>query len=133
MRITALYSGLGRLSRSIGVAGRSGHHLHRDAFQLRNTGDLRELCSSTPSDPLFTPAQNFCQGFMVGVFRVLQEEDMALRSRHLFCMPKAMPTRNEAIASFVQWARANPDQIGQPAVDGVARFLSQQYPCGHVG
>jgi Rap1a immunity proteins len=107
----------------------AGAAVMEDMFQLRNTGDLVELCSAPQSDPLFTAAQNFCHGFTVGVFRVLQEEDMALQSRHLFCVPSPMPSRNEAIASFVQWARANPNQMGQPASDGVATFLSQQYPC----
>src|SRR4051794_37159002 len=80
----------------------------QDMFLLRNTGDLVELCSAAQDDPLFTAAQNFCQGFTVGVFRVLWEEDMARRTGHLFCLPNPPPTRNEAVASFVQSVRANP-------------------------
>lgn len=103
--------------------------LNEDSFQLRNTGDLVDVCSATQSDPLYTAASNFCHGFTVGVFRVLQEEDMAQRSRHLFCLPNPTPTRNEGIASFVQWAKADASRLAQPADDGIAMFLSQQYPC----
>jgi len=100
-----------------------------DSFLLRNTGDLVELCSAMQSEPLYTAASNFCHGFAVGVFRVLQEEDMARRSNHLFCLPNPTPTRNESIASFVQWAKEDANRMTQPAADGIAVFLSQKYPC----
>lgn len=100
-----------------------------ESFQLRTTGDLVELCSASPSDPMGTAALNFCQGFGVGVYRVLQEAERARRSPHLFCVPGPGPTRNEAIASFVRWARANPDQMTRPPQDGVAAYLAAQYPC----
>jgi Rap1a immunity proteins len=100
-----------------------------NSFQLRTTGDLVELCSATQSDPMYTAAVNFCHGFAVGVFRVLQEEDMALRSGHMFCLPSPGPTRNEGIAGLVQWARADQGRMAQAPADGIATFLSQQYPC----
>ena len=97
-------------------------------FEVRNAGDLTELCSASPSDPLYTAAINFCHGFAVGAFNVLQEQEMA-ESRHLFCMQNPMPTRNEGIARFVQWAHANPNQMARPATDAIAAFLSQQFLC----
>ena len=100
-----------------------------DSFSLRNAGDLVDLCSAETTDPLYTASVNFCQGFVVGVFRVLREEDMARRSRHLFCLPEPAPTRNEGIASFVQWVKSKPDQMTRSPADAVAMFLSQQYPC----
>jgi hypothetical protein len=100
-----------------------------DSFLLRNTGDLIDLCTAAQSDPMFTAASNFCHGFAVGVYRVLEEQDMARRSHHMFCLPSPTPTRTEGIASFVQWAKANPNQMAQPPADGIARFLSQQFPC----
>ena len=100
-----------------------------DEFQLRAFGDLVELCSAAPADPLFTAASNFCHGFGVGVVRVLQEEDAARKSRPLFCLPTPIPTRNEVIASLVTWAKANPGQMSQPATDGVAAYMSKQFPC----
>jgi hypothetical protein len=102
-----------------------------DNFQLRNTGDLVALCSAAPSDPMGTAAVNFCSGFGVGVVRVLQEEDAADRSHQpMFCLPNPGPTRNQAIASFVHWANADPSRLTMPATDGVASFLASQYPCG---
>lgn len=100
----------------------------QDTFQLNSTADLVQLCSASPSDPMGTAALNFCHGFGVGVFRVLQEVEKAERT-HSFCMPDPLPTRNEALASFIQWSNANPDQLSLPPQDGIEAFLSKQYPC----
>ena len=78
---------------------------------------------------MYTAASNFCHGFAIGVFRVLQAEDMARRSNHLFCLPDPAPTRNEALAGFVRWARADANRTAERPADGIATFLSQQYPC----
>jgi hypothetical protein len=101
----------------------------QDTFMVRSTGDLLELCTAAPTDPMGTAALNFCHGFGVGVYRVLEEFESA-RKTHMFCMPETMPTRNEALASFVPWGKANPDQLSVPPQDGIAAFLSKQYPCG---
>ena len=117
---------------SFGVAASTGAAqatVTEDSFLLRNTGDLVDVCSAAQQDPMYTAAVNFCQGFAVVVFRVLQEEDMANRSRHLFCVPNPAPTRNEGIAAFVQWAKADASRLAQPAADGIAAFLADQYRC----
>ena len=100
-----------------------------DNFLLRNTGDLVDLCSAGSTETLYTAAINFCHGFAVGVFRVLREEDEARKSGRLFCLPQQAPSRSEAIAGFVRWAQADSRRLQQPAADGIAAFLSQQYPC----
>jgi hypothetical protein len=102
----------------------------QDTFQLGSTADLVELCTASPSEPMGTAALNFCHGFGVGVFRVLQEIESATKA-HTFCMPDPLPTRNEGLASFIQWAKANPDQLSLPPQDGIEAFLSKQYPCSH--
>ncbi len=98
-------------------------------FQLRNTADLVALCSATSSDPMATAAVHFCEGFGVGVTRVLQQEDAADPSRRpMFCLPSNM-TRNQGVAEFVRWANADPSRLAMPATDGVAAFLAAQFPC----
>ncbi|MBV9248223.1 MAG: hypothetical protein JO227_03110 [Acetobacteraceae bacterium] len=114
---------------AIGVPRVSNAALTQDSFVLRNAGDLVDLCSADQSDPLYTAATNFCHGFLVGVVRVLQEEESAHKARQMFCIPEPMPTRNEGIAKFVQWAKANPGQMNQQATDAVAAALAQEYPC----
>ena len=100
-----------------------------DNFLVRNSGDLTALCSAVQSDPLYTAAVNFCHGFVVGVFQVLQEEGEAGPTSRLFCVTNPMPTRTEAVANFVQWVRADPNRATLLAADSVAAFLAQRYPC----
>jgi Ssp1 endopeptidase immunity protein Rap1a len=114
----------------IGLSAGSAHAtVTEDTFLLHNTGDLVDLCSAAQADPMYTAAVNFCHGFTVGVFRVLHEEDMARKSRHMFCMPSQSPSRNEGIANFVQWAKADPARSALPPADAIATFLTQQFPC----
>lgn len=101
-------------------------------FLMGSTGDLATLCSTPQSDPLYTPAVNFCQGFAVGVFRVLNEQDSARRTGRLICPPNPPPPRNDAIAAFVQWATADSTRLSQPAQDGLAAFFAQAYPCART-
>ena len=127
MRLTHRLCGL---ALGLGVSAGSVHAaVTQDTFTLQSTGDLVDLCSAAQSDPLYTAAVNFCHGFTVGVFRVLQEEDMAKRSRHMFCLPSQMPTRNEGIANFIQWANADPGRSALQPADAIAAFLTQQFPC----
>jgi len=101
-----------------------------DNFLVKNAGDLVELCSAEPSDPLYTAARHFCEGFAVGAYRVLEEENGARAPSHrLFCPPNPAPTRDKGIASFVQWARADASRLALGPADGVFAFLSSQYPC----
>jgi hypothetical protein len=101
-----------------------------DTFVVRTTGDLVELCEAAPTDSLYTAAINFCHGFSSGVYRVLEEENMAA-ARHMFCMPDPGPHRNEAIAAFVKWVDANPSEKAQPPADGIASYLTKNFPCAH--
>ena len=100
-----------------------------DTFQLRTAGDLVELCSVAPSDPMGTAALNFCHGFAVGVYRVLEEENAAKRGPKMFCAADQPLTRNQAIADFVQWAKATPEVMSQGPADGITSFLTKKYPC----
>lgn len=99
-------------------------------FLLQTTGDLVEVCSAAPTDPMGTAALNFCHGFVLGVYRVLDEENAARRIGKLFCLPATdRPSRNEAIAEFVQWAKGNPDVLQQQPANGLALYLTKKYAC----
>jgi len=102
-----------------------------DMFKMRDTSDLVGLCSAGQSDPLYVAAIHFCQGFGSGAYGVASEYEAAHRRTRMFCPPDAdhRPSRNAAIADFVQWAGARPDVMGLPVTDGLLRFLSDRFPC----
>lgn len=99
-----------------------------DNFVSRTTGDLAALCSATPTDKLYTAAVNFCHGFGAGTYGVLSAAQQADPELRLFCPPPNI-TRNEAVAAFVSWVGGKPDRMALSAVDGIAAFLTESYPC----
>jgi hypothetical protein len=99
-----------------------------DNFVSRTTGDLVALCSAAPTDRLYTAAVNFCHGFGAGTYGVLAAAQQADPNLKLFCAPPEM-TRSDAVAAFVTWAGGKPERTAQPAIDGVAAFLIETYPC----
>jgi Rap1a immunity proteins len=116
---------------AIAAPGAARAAVTEDTFQLRNTGDLIELCAAAQTDPLYTPAVNFCHGFAVGAFRVLNEVNAARPGLRLFCMTEHPPSRSEAIAAFVTWAKSAPDQADKQAEDSIAAYIELTYPCPH--
>jgi hypothetical protein len=99
-------------------------------FVAHTTGDLVALCTAEPTETLYTAAVNFCHGFGAGTYSVLATAQRANpRLNKLFCEPQVQLSRNEAVASFISWARAKPERLTLPAVDGVTLFLVETYPC----
>ena len=114
---------------SLSLPGSSQAAVTEDNFLARTTGDLVALCSAERSDPLVAAAINFCHGFGVGVYQALSEQEAAHRTPQLFCMPDRQPTRNQVVADFVAWAKASPQRMSERPADGIARFLSERFPC----
>ena len=98
-------------------------------FGANTTGDLVELCTATPDNPIGTAAINFCEGFAQGAVLVEMQNQAAFRGAKLFCMPNPPPSRDQALNDFVNWARVSPDRLAQSSTDGLFRFLSERYPC----
>jgi hypothetical protein len=113
------------------LSGAGQAALTEDRFVSRTTGDLAALCSATPTDKLYTAAVNFCFGFGAGTYGVFAAALRADPKLKLFCAPPEM-TRNEAVAAFVSWAGGKPERLALPAVDGIAAFLTETYPCGQA-
>jgi hypothetical protein len=97
-------------------------------FHMQTAGDLVALCSATQDDPLATAAIHFCQGFAVGAYQTLSGLQAGMRQK-LFCPPQPTPSRNQAIANFVGWIKANPSAMAEPPADALADYLITRFPC----
>lgn len=92
------------------------------------TGALAELCSGGDTDA----AVGYCRGFLIGVGQMHREITTVRHIRPpLFCLPDPSPTVEQAQASFVAWAQANPDQASETAAIGLLRWAAATYPCPH--
>jgi hypothetical protein len=100
-----------------------------NAFRITTTGDLVRLCEAEPTDSTGIAALHFCHGFAVGAYQYHQIAAAAENKPPLFCEPNPRPTRNEAVAGFVSWAKQNSKAMETPPVEGIFRYLAQRYPC----
>jgi hypothetical protein len=112
------------------AVGAGGADAATDAnFTVKTTGDVVALCDPQGNGPIDNAGINFCDGFAQGVVLTEQEHEAGRGGRKLFCLPDPPPTRNEAIADFVKWARASPDRLNITPVDGLITYLGDRYPC----
>ena len=122
----ALGLGLFLLGASMAGPARAGAP---ENFDMRSAADLVAACSVTPTDAVSSAQVGFCHGFMVGVYRTLEEVQAARPSARMFCPSGTMPSRNEAIAAYVSWANARPDELAKVPQESVADYLAATYPC----
>jgi hypothetical protein len=101
----------------------------RDNFLMRNGNDLAALCAAGPSDPYFERALAFCHGYLVGSYDFYKGTSAGRPSRQLVCLPKPPPARYEVASKFADWARRNPQDASESAVDALYRFAAVTWPC----
>jgi hypothetical protein len=128
MRSETLGACIGLLMLGTGISTVARAAVSEDNFQLRSAGDLVTLCSADPADRMMTAAVNFCQGFAVGVYRTLEEEQPGLRSK-LFCVTDPQPTRSAAIAAFIEWIKPKQNVQALAPADAILAYLVDTYPC----
>ncbi|MCL7421890.1 MAG: hypothetical protein M8364_13405 [Methylobacter sp.] len=107
----------------------AGAEVAPENFQLKETRDLAALCSVTADDPNNVAAIHFCAGYMEGFdsYRNLAFEQEDVRAQ--YCMSNPLPTRDQAISLFVDWAKNHPEEMSQPAVLGLLSFAKTTWPC----
>ncbi len=101
----------------------------QDNFLVRNTQDIIELCTVSPSDPLYVAATHFCQGYLVGAYHYQEAFYSGPEFSPLVCPPEPKPSRNQAIEQFIEWAKAHPEYAKERAVDTAMRFAVERWPC----
>lgn len=110
------------------VPGLAGAVTAKD-FEAKTTRELLNLCTASSNDPLYQSAVNFCHGFLVGAYRYYQASDAGLEGYRLVCLPDPAPTRNAAIAMFIDWVQAHPQYMDEKPVETEFRFLMEKWPC----
>jgi len=101
----------------------------QEDFQAKTTRNIINLCTAPPGDPLHQAAVNFCHGFLVGAFRYYAAVNAGPTGDRLVCLPNPPPSRNHAIAQFVEWAKAHPEYMQERPVETEFRFLMEKWPC----
>ena len=100
-----------------------------DDFVIDTTGDLIQLCTTPKGDPLHGEAVYFCVGFLLGSFHYHVAEHAGPDGKCLVCLPDPPPSRSQAAAMFVNWAKKHPEYMDEEAVETWFRFLIEKWPC----
>lgn len=101
-----------------------------DDFRARTTADMVALCGADPASENYVAAIHFCHGFASGAYQYHLASIAASPGSRFVCLPDPPPSRSQAIAAFVVWAKQNPQHMQEPPVESMFRYLAGQYPCG---
>ena len=100
-----------------------------DSFELRNAGDLVDLCAIPEGDGMAEASLGFCYGFLSGAASYHRALVAGKNPRPLFCPPQPTVSRAETARMFVAWGRANPQYLSEMPVDALVRFAVTTWPC----
>jgi hypothetical protein len=100
-----------------------------EEFGLRTGADFAALCSTPADDPLYTAAIHMCHGFGAGTYQAILAMTRHEKLEPLFCPPEPAVSRNEAVQMFLEWAKRNPQYLGERPADVIGRFFVQQFKC----
>lgn len=100
-------------------------------FSLKTGSDLVDLCAVPDNDPLYSEAKSFCFGFFSGAMHFHRALVRGPDIDPLVC-PGRPVSRAEAIAVFLDWAKANPDYLNEDAIQAAMRAAVEEWPCDHT-
>jgi hypothetical protein len=98
-------------------------------FQAETTQDLLNLCTASADDPLYHQAVNFCHGYLVGAYQYYEAVSSGPKGIKFVCPPDPVPSRNDSINEFIEWAKAHPQHMGESPVETEFRFLMEKWSC----
>ncbi len=97
-------------------------------FQARNAQDLMDICTVEESHSDYWEAKAFCFGLFHGGHK-FHEALTSGESFDTIACPGPEATVEDAVTVFVNYARANPQHLEEPAMDMIFRAVSAQWPC----
>ncbi len=101
-----------------------------ESFRLSDARALVTACSLPEEHALHARANAFCLGYMSGA---MQFYGAAIKSPDVtpfVCAPKEL-SRGSLRDVFLAWARANPQRLDEPAIEGLVRAAVAKFPCKH--
>lgn len=107
----------------------TGAGVTREHFLIRNGHDLATLCGAGVDDQYFERAMAFCHGYLVGSYDFYKGTSAGRPSKQIVCLPDPPPARYEVAMKFAEWAKRNPQDASESAVDALFRFAAVTWPC----
>jgi hypothetical protein len=108
------------------TAGQDTQSVTVEDFQLKDAGDLLELCTADAGDAVAKEAIHFCHGFIAGTYQYHQA--LAPKFGRLVCPPEGT-TRNDGVRIFTEYLQANPQHQKNVPTEVVMESWTAKYPC----
>jgi hypothetical protein len=124
MRRTTIAAALATLL----VPAAAGAVEQRD-FEVKNAGQLANLCAAKPRERDGVAGLNFCHGFTQAAVDMKLTQERTSNQPRSICFPNPVPKRSATLDEFVTWARAQPDRLKAPPSDAFLRFMGERFPC----
>ena len=98
-------------------------------FEANTAEQFISLCTVSPDEPLYHQAVNFCHGYFEGAYQYYEAMTSGPKGIKFVCVPDPLPSRNDAIGMFIEWAKLNPQYMEERPVEAEFRFLMETWPC----
>jgi Rap1a immunity proteins len=99
-----------------------------DDYQLRTSGDLLDICALDSSNSNYWEARGFCLGYFAGGIDLHDALAVSNDFPRLAC-PTGSVTRDDVVETFVTYAQAHPEHLGERPMDTVFRAVIDRWPC----
>ena len=99
-----------------------------ESFVLSDAAALVTACTVPEGHPLYQTAKGFCLGYMTGAMQLYSAAAASPDVKNFVC-PGRVVSRAEMRDVFLEWAAANPERLGEPAIDGLVRAAVAKFPC----
>jgi len=100
----------------------------KEAFYLKTSQDLVELCSLGKDHPLHEKAVAFCYGYVTGAMNFYGAISASPKVPELVCSDHEI-ARKEMVQVFLEWAKNSPQYLAEPPIDGLVRSAMDHWPC----
>ncbi|RUM40262.1 MAG: hypothetical protein DSY80_10565 [Desulfocapsa sp.] len=100
----------------------------KEAFYLKTSQDLVELCSLSKDHPLHDKAVAFCFGYVTGAMNFYGAIAASPKVPKIVCSEHEI-ARSEMVQVFLDWAKVNPQHLAEPPIDGLVRSAMAHWPC----
>lgn len=101
----------------------------QEDFMVDSTDDIVNLCATPIDHPMYTAAIHFCHGYLVGAYAYYDALASGPEGVRLVCFSDPVPSRNEIIGMYVDWAKTHPEHMNEAPVDSLFMFLTEKWPC----
>jgi len=104
--------------------------LSLDDMKLETTQNLVDICSVDEAHPDWAPIMTFCVGYIWGAGDFHNAITKSPNVARLICAGDDVDLSvRQVVDIFLVWAEGNPQHMGEPPVEGLARAFVEKFPC----